>query len=421
MFALRLEDARMTVMEAASGKRVRMALLALIFFGTILNYVDRQVVALLSETLKSTFTWSDRDFGHLGTAVQVGTICGLFFVGWFVDRVGVRYAYAAAVAVWSLAGMAHAFAATIGGFVAARIILAAAESVNSPCAVKAAATYLPIKERSLGLGIINTAPNIGAILAPLIVPGFAAFYGWKAAFLVTGALGFIWLIFWFSGTKRLVPLAAAPQDKGAQVKGQWRELFADRRTWAIAGAKLLSDQVWWFMLFWAPKFFTQQFGMTEQQRAFPLALCFTLAALGAVTSGFLFPRLLATGRSVNVARKTSMIAYSCLILPLPLALTLTSPWAAAGLIGLALFAHQGFSTNIFGMAADTIPTHRIARVFSIGAIFGNLSGIAIIEFTGWALDSGVGYWPMFALASVSYLLATLWVHIMVPKITAFEG
>jgi ACS family hexuronate transporter-like MFS transporter len=307
----------------------------------------------------------------------------------------------------------------------ARVVLAAAEAVNTPAVVKACAQYLPLPQRSRALGIINSAPNLGAILTPLLIPAFALAFGWKAAFLVTGALGFIWLLAWFPATRALertlvtapplTTIASANGDDAQSTAAPWltQSLFKDPTTWAIAGAKALTDMVWWFMLFWMPDFFVRSFGLSQGGVAGPVTLIFACAALGALSSGFLFPWLVERGLRPDRARKLSMLGYALLVLPLPLALQAGGPWTAALLIGLGLFAHQGFATNIFGLAADTVPVERIARVMAFGAICGNLTGMGIIEFTGWSLTSGVGYWPMFAVASSAYLLATGWVHLLV--------
>jgi ACS family hexuronate transporter-like MFS transporter len=370
------------------------------------------------------------------SAAEVGTVtpfaehdytaaAALLLVGPLVDRLGVRRAYGGAVGIWSLAGAAHAFAATLSQFLGARVVLAAAEAVNTPAVVKACAQHLSLPQRSRALGIINSAPNLGAILTPLLIPAFALAFGWKAAFLVTGALGLLWLLAWFPATRALESALAitAPPSMTASAKDDEpqsttvplpaQSLFKDPTTWAVAGAKALTDMVWWFMLFWMPDFFVRSFGLSQGGVSGPVALVFTCAALGALSSGFLFPWLVERGLPPDRARKLSMLGYALLVLPLPLAMQAGSPWTAALLIGLGLFAHQGFATNIFGLAADTVPLARIARVMAFGAICGNLTGMGIIEFTGWSLTNGVGYWPMFAVASSAYLLATGWVHLLV--------
>ncbi len=389
------------------------ALVTLLFFGNVLNYVDRQVLALLKPTLEAEFGWSDADYAHLGSAFQIAAAGALLFVGWFVDRLGVRIAYAVAITVWSAAGMAHALAQTVQQFVIARIVLAAGESVSTPAGLKAAATYLPVAQRSVAIGLINTAPNIGAILTPLLIPPFALAFGWKAAFIVTGALGFVWLAAWWAGTRNLETSGNVPE----RAPVPWRELFSDRRSWTVIGAKFFTDAVWWFVLFWMPDFFNREFQMSQANLGWPIAIIFTLAALGAVTSGGVYPLLLARGMSVNAARKSSMFFYALVVLAMPLALLTDNPWIAAVLIGLGLFAHQGFSTNVFGMTADIIPATRVASVIAMGAIAGNLSGTAIIEFAGWSLHNGLGYAPLFAICGCAYLVALSFIHIMLPKLT----
>jgi ACS family hexuronate transporter-like MFS transporter len=390
-------------------------LVALIFVATALNYVDRQVLALLKPTLQAEFNWTDAQFAHLGSTFQLAAAATLLIVGWIVDRFGVRIAYGAAVALWSLAGMAHALASTVQQFVIARIALAAAESVNTPAAIKATAMYLPLRARSLGIGVVNTAPNIGAILTPLLIPPFALAFGWEAAFIVTGALGFVWLLFWIVGTRKLQPLIARGADE-KRPKVDLRALLSDARSWAIIGAKAFTDLVWWFVLFWMPDFFNRQFGMSQGELGGPVAVIFTLAALGALTSGGLFPILLSRGLSVNAARKTSMLFFALIVLLMPFALLVDNPWVAAVLIGAGLFAHQGFSTNIFGMATDIVPPVRIATVIAFGAVAGNLTGTGIIELSGWSLDNGHGYTPMFLICGSAYLVALGWIHLMQPRL-----
>ena len=409
-------DPAVTPGDNPGTTRAMRLLIALMFFGTIINYIDRQVLSLLKPTIEQAYGWGDAEFAHFASVSQLSAAFALVFVGWLVDRFGVKWAYGAAVAVWSLAGMAHAFAANVTQFVTARAVLVAAESVNTPAAVKSAALFLPIRLRSMAMGIVNTAPNIGNILAPLTVVPFALAFGWQAAFLVTGALGFVWLGFWVFGTRKLMPLARAAGTE--QARPAIGEALSDRKTWAIAGAKAITDMFWWFFTFWLPDLFHKVFNLSQQELVGPTALAFTLAAIGALSGGSLFPALLSRGLSVNAARKTAMLLFALVILPIPLALNAASPWTAAAIIGLGLFAHQGFSTNIFGFAADAVPATRVATVMAIGAIAGNLAGFGIQEATGRLLTGGYGYQPLFYGAAVAYLLALGWVHLLVPRIVA---
>ena len=403
-------------MNAAPGMTEggRRLLVALLFVAIALNYVDRQVLALLKPTLEAEFGWSSREFAHLGSVFQIAAASALLFVGWFIDRVGVRLALGLGVALWSLAGMAHAFASTVQQFVVARVALAAAESVGTPAAVKTAAVYLPLRQRSFALGLFNTAPNIGAILTPLLIPPLALAFGWRAAFLITGALGFVWLVFWILGTRNIQPVEAV--TAATPKPASWATLLADRRSWTIIGAKAITDLVWWFVLFWMPDFFHRVFGMEQGKLGYPIVLIYVLAACGALSSGWLFPRLVDKGYSIDAARKRSMLFYALLILPMPLALMTGSPWVAAILIGVGLFAHQGFSTNIFGLTADIIPGSGVARVVAMGAVAGNLSGSLMLELTGWSIDNGHGYWPMFAICAAAYLVALGFIQLMLPVI-----
>ena len=404
-----------TAREAAL-QRSRNLLIALLFFGTIINYVDRQVLSLLKPSIEAAYGWGDAEFAHFASMSQLAAAFALLFVGWLIDRFGVRVAYGTAVAIWSLAGMAHAFAATVTEFVAARVTLVAAESINTPAAVKSAAQYLPMRQRSMAVGIVNTAPNLGNIIAPLTVIPFAAVFGWQAAFIVTGALGFVWLVAWIAGTRHLTPL---PRAVGVeQARPAMGAAVRDRVTWAIAGAKAITDMFWWFFTFWLPDLFHKVFNLSQSELVGPTALAFTLAAIGALTAGGLFPRLLARGLSVNRARKTSMLLFALVILPIPLALTASNAWIAAAIIGMALFAHQGFSTNIFGFAADAVPSARVGTVMAIGAVAGNIAGFGIQETTGWLLTNGYGYAPLFYGAAVAYILALGWIHLLVPRIVA---
>jgi len=406
------EPATGAAASSPAAQRTMLLLVALLFVGNALNYVDRQVLALLKPTLQAQFHWTDSDYAHLGAAFQTAAAGALLLVGWFVDRLGVRLAYGLAVATWSFAGMAHAMAGSVRQFVAARIVLAAGESVSTPAGIKAATIYLPARQRNLAIGLVNTAPNIGAILTPLLIPPFALAFGWQAAFAVTGALGFAWLAAWILATRRLRPIGAVPE----RAPVDWGVLLADRRTWTVIGAKALTDCVWWFVLFWMPDFFARRFAMGQGAIGWPIAIVFTLAALGAVTAGGLYPLLLARGMTMNAARKGVMLVYAVVVLAMPLALLTTAPATAAVLIGLGLFAHQGFSTSLFGLTTDVVPATRVASVIALGGVAGNLTGTGIIELAGWSLGHGLGYTPLFAICGAAYLTALGFIQLMLPKL-----
>ncbi len=410
----------MTAQEESAAKRARGFLIGLVFFAAALNYLDRQVLALLKPTLEAEFSWTEKDYASFVEAFQWATIGALLFAGWLVDRFGVRLVYGAAVVLWSVAGMAHAFASTVSQFVVARIGLAAAEAVNTPAAMKTVSTYLPLHERTPGVAIINTAPNIGAIIAPLAIPPLALAFGWHSAFIVTGLLGFLWIAFWWFGTAKVVPQPAAAEAMKQKRGTDWGAVVRDGKTWTIVGAKFLTDFVWIFMLGWAPDFFKKTYNLSQSEIGWPVAIVYTLAAFGALTSGGVFPWLMKRGLSYGRARKISMFGFACVALIIPLALFAPNAWIAAVLVGIGLFAHQGFSTNVFALAADIIPPARFGGAIAIAAIAAQFSGILIARMTGSVLTGSGSYMPMFLLCGVAYLAGTLWVHLTQRTLVAPE-
>ncbi|MEG3144595.1 MFS transporter [Sphingomonas sp. RT2P30] len=401
--------------ERAGGGAARWIIVAMIFVAIMLNYVDRQILALLKPTLELQFKWSDADYANMGTAFQVATAFAFLGTGWFLDRVGLRLGFALGVAIWSLAGMGHAFASSVTGFFSARILLGMAESVGTPAAVKSAATYFNHRDRQLALGIGNTAPNIGAIVTPLFIPALAVAYGWQAAFLLAGGLGLLWVVVWFA--IRVKPVAL---DALSPARVPWLSVLRSRNTMAIAIAKVLSDQVWFFMLLWLPDLFHRLFGLPQGTLGLPIALVYVMAACGALTGGYIPSRLMKAGWSVNRARKTTMLLYALLVLPVATVQSLQSPWIAALVLGLGLFAHQGFSTNVFGVTTDITPARSVGSTIGIAAFCGNLCSVGMIQFAGWSLSHGFGYAPMLAICAVSYLLALLAIQLIIPVIVPVD-
>jgi len=413
--------------EAPAATRLRWWVLGLVFVAGTLNYIDRQMIAILKPMLQGQFGWTDQQYGHLGTLFQASAALTYLGIGWVIDKVGLRRGYAAGVALWSAACMAHGAALRLGHFLLARVVLAAAEAVQTPASMKAIAEWFPVRQQTLAVGIVNTSSNIGAIIAPLIVPAVAVAYGWRAAFVATGALGFVWLVGWLLVPARSPaapsPLQAAAQaaqpelvtEAPAPADASWRALLRLPDTWAVMAAKALTDMVWWFLLFWAPDFLHRQFHLDMKQAGPPLAVIYGMAALGAVSGGLLTTALLRRGLAGLRARKLAMLTYACLILPLPLALHVTDPWLAVLFVGGALFAHQGFSTNLFALAVDRFQAARVASVISLGALCGNASGMLMLETTGWVLTHLHTYMPMFATSALVYLLATGVVHVLMGR------
>lgn len=405
--------------KLSKSSRFPIGIVILLFTGTILAYVDRQILALLKPTLEAEFNWSDSDFAHLGSMFSLAMAFSVLLGGWLVDKFGVRKVYGLGVATWSLAGMAHAAATSVSQFITARVVLAAGESVAGPSTIKSITEYVRPEQRALALGIINMAPSLGAILTPLAIPAVALIFGWKAAFIITGALGFIWVAIWFSvaqpDTTKNTP--DTPSESSA-TRLQLRDMLKDRKTWALTGAKAIADMVWWFLLFWIPDLFSKVFQLSQSEIGGPVALTYAMAAVGALSSGFIYPALLRLNLNRNKARKLSMLFYAVLIIPAPLALMVESVWSASGIIGIALFAHNGFVTNIFALTSEIIPSARVGTVTALGTVAGNLTGVLMLEFAGLSLSNGWGYAPLFLIASCAYLIALLWLHMLLPKLEA---
>ncbi len=391
----------------------RWIVVTLAFAAIMLNYVDRQVIAILKPTLQAQFHWSNRDYSHMASAYQFSAAIAFLGTGWFIDRVGLRKGFAAGVGVWSLAGMLHAIVTSVSAFVGARVLLGVAEAVGTPAQVKTAAAYFPPQQRSMLIGVGNMASNLGAVAAPLAIPPLALWLGWRAAFLVTGGLGLVWVVVWLS-------VRMPPEIEGATTEGvrvPWGSLLRDRRQWALIAAKTFSDEVWWFLLFFAPDLFNRRFGLSQGTLGLPVAFIYLMAALGSLFGGWLPSRLLARGISYNRARKGSLLLYALLILPVPLLVFTHSAWGGAAFLGLALFAHQGFSTNVFGMAADMFPSSIVGTAIGTAAFAGNLSGMAMIEGAGWSLDRGFGYAPLLVICAASYLIGLALIQLLVPRLT----
>ncbi len=384
----------------------------------MLNYVDRQAIAVLKPVISTDLKWSDADYGRLASLFQFSAAVGYLFAGRLVDRLGVRWANPVGVAAWSLAAMAHGWARSFAQFVAARVALGVTESMGTPAGIKTIAALFASDRRAAAIGLGNAAGNIGAILTPLVIPLIAIPFGWRASFVAIGAAGLFWVLLWAPAVAGLGGAAGAAD--GAPRPDLGPSILRDRRTWAIAGAKALSDQVWWLLLFWAPDFFHRVFGLDLAHIAAPLAIVYGLAAVGSVVGGAVSTALIRGGMSVGRARKGVLLACALLVTPAPLALHASSSWIAAGLIGLLLAAHQGFSVNLFALVGDIVPPARVGRVTAFGSLCGNLAGMTLVFAAGEMLARGFGYGWLLGVAASSYLLGVGWIQLLLPKLPAPE-
>lgn len=414
----------MTSGDASGGARRKQLILAMVILAGVLNYADRQIIAVLKPLLERELHWGDVAYGRVTALFQLGSALALLGSGWLVDRIGWRRANPAAVGAWSLAAMAHAGARTAAEFGAVRFVLGATEAMATPTAIKTVAAVFSPRERAMALGVMNAANGLGAIATPLVVPLLALKIGWANSFLVTGGLGIVWVAAWLTlkpGRAVRNPVLLEAAEGAPPQKVRLGLILKDRRTWAIAGAKALSDQVWWLLLFWAPDLLHRVYHLGLQGFGAPLAVMYACASLGALAAGQISGRLLKAGVSLNATRKLSLLGFGLLAVPVWFAPHMANAWQATAVLGLTLAAHQAYSTTVFALATDISPESRVATVISIGAFCGNISGMLILQTAGVVLAAGLGYGPLLTLASASYLLGAGWIHLLLPKIREESG
>jgi ACS family hexuronate transporter-like MFS transporter len=403
----------------------RWVICALLFFATTINYVDRSVFGVLEPTLRDSIGWSATEFGDINAYFNLAYAIGFLFAGWMIDKLGTRIGYAVSLIVWSLAAAAHAFASTGAGFAAARFALGLGEAGNFPAAIKTVAEWFPRKERAFATGIFNAGSNIGAILAPAVVPILALKYGWQSAFIFTGIVGMAWVFFWWPIYRRpqehprlspaeLAYIESDPPDP--QFKIPWRRLLPFRQTWAFAIGKFLTDAIWWFYVFWFGKFMNEQFGVDLKTIGPPMITVFLLADVGSVAGGWLSSWLLGRGWTPNMARKTAMLTCAICVVPVVAAPLVDNLWVAVLLIGTAAAAHQGFSANLFTLTSDMFPRYAVGSVVGIGGFAGAMGGYLMNRGAGRLKDLTGNYIGMFAIAASAYLVALLIIHLLVPRL-----
>jgi ACS family hexuronate transporter-like MFS transporter len=407
--------------------KYRWTICALLFFATTINYIDRQVLGILAPTLQRDLGWSETDYSAVVSWFTAAYALGFLGAGRLLDKVGTRIGYAIAIVIWSLAAMSHALARNAFQFSLARFGLGLGESGNFPASIKTVAEWFPARERALATGIFNAGTNVGAIVAPIVVPLIAAQFGWRAAFIWTGLLSATWLAFWLviyrppQEHPRLSPGELAyirsDQPTTAAVKMRWSDLLRHRETWAFALGKGMTDPIWWFYLFWLPKFLDARYGLKLSQLIAPLVVIYLIADFGSIFGGWLSGALIKRGWSVNAGRKTTMLIAATLIVPTMFAPRVDSMWAAITIVGIAAASHQWWSANVFTLASDMFPRQAVGSVVGIGGFTGAVTGFGFQRLTGWILqNNGSNYTPVFLMCGFAYLAALLVIHLLSPRL-----
>jgi len=424
---LPMDDAAST---GARLGRVRWTICAMLFAATSINYMDRQVISILAPTLMKPVSqhgigMTDAGYGYITAAFMVAYALGLLAAGRFVDKVGTRIGYLVIMAVWSLSAMGHALANTVLEFGIARFSLGIGESGNFPAAIKTTAEWFPQSERSLATGIFNSGANLGAILAPIIVPWVTLRFGWHAAFLATGAFSAIWILLWFS--KYYKP-SHHPTLTGAELRHiyqeaaeqmgpstRWARLLGLRQTWAFSISKFLTDPIWWFFLFYLPTYFSSRFNLDLSHLGLPLIIVYSASTIGSIGGGWLPVPFRRLGFSAAGARLNAMLLCACLVVPVFMVNYLHSEWVAIALLSLAAAAHQGWSANLFTTASDMFPRSAVGSVTGIGGMAGAVGGALLMIYKGYA-----NYAILFAIAASAYLLALLILNLLAPGLKRVE-
>ena len=406
--------------------QVRWLICALLFFAASVNYMDRQVIGLLKPTLQAQLGWTEEGYSNIVVAFQLAYGSSLLFIGKLIDRIGTRKGFSLAVLFWSISAMAHAAATSVLQFAVARFSLGVGEAGSFPASIKAVAEWFPKKERALATGIFNSGTNVGAIVTPLVVPWLTLRFGWRMAFIATGALGLLWIVAWLSLYRRPEESPLVSEGELALVQSDpeqitatavpWRTMLRLRQAWAVGLGKFFTDPIWFVYLFWMPDFLSRNLKLDLKGMALPLFVMYSGASVGSIAGGWLSSWLIKMGWSVNASRKTAMLVCALAVTPIMLAGRTTDAWVAVGLVALAAGAHQGWSANIYTLASDMFPRGAVASVVGFGTLLGTVSGMFISKMVGYILQTTGSYVPVFVLAGTAYLIALAFVQALAPRL-----
>ena len=456
---------------ASTGGNFRWVICGLLFLASAINYIDRQVIAILKPTLQAEFGWTEIDYGWIIFAFTTAYAIGFLFVGRLMDKIGTRIGFTLAIVLWSIGALLHAWALGVGeavypiaapiisafvsvvnsitgmfgfaptaavlsvsvvGFIVARFVLGLGESGNFPAAIKTTAEWFPKKERALATGIFNAGTNVGALATPLLVPIIVAAYGWYEAFIITGILGFLWLALWFFFYRRPEEHRNLSKEELAYIQSDpvepivkipWATLLKYRQTWTFALGKFLTDPIWWVYLFWLPDFLNKKHGLDLKTFGIPIAVIYIIADVGSVGGGYISSALIKRGWTINRGRKTAMLICALAVVPIVFASLTSNLWVAVILIGIAAAAHQGWSANLFTTSSDMFPKQAVGSVVGIGGMAGAIGGMLIAPLIGFILEStkspenpNGSFFIIFIIAASAYLVALALIHLLSPKL-----
>lgn len=410
-----------------NGRR-RWMIIALLFVATTVNYIDRTMLGLLAPSLGKELNWSENDYGTIVTAFQAAYALGFLVMGWLIDRFGPKVGYAIAITVWTIGHVAHGFASTVAGFMAARVILGVGEAGHFPAVVRSSSEWFPQKERALAIGWVNSGTTIGVILTAPTLALFLTYLGlgWRETFIWSGLFGVALLLGWWkfysnpreSGTVSEAELAWIehdPPEKLEQVS--WRRLITKREAWAFAVAKFLTDPVWFLMLFWLPKYFNSTYGVDLKVVLLPMVIMYLLSDFGSIAGGWASSKLIQKGHSANFARKITLLLSGCAVLPLLFVSGLANMWLAVLLIGIALAGHQSFSSNLLSLPPDMFPKRAVGSAIGLGGFAGGIGGMIMAKSTGLVLEATNGnYTLIFMACTAVYFLAVAAIHLLSPRL-----
>ncbi len=418
--------------------KYRWTICALVFFATTVNYLDRQVISILKNELDSELGIGEAEYSYIVSAFQFSYAIGMLLMGRFIDWLGTKLGYAWAFVGWSLAAIGHAFARGPLGFGVARSFLGITEAGNFPAAIKTIAEWFPKKERALATGIFNSGTNVGAILAPILVPLIYIQWGWQMAFILVGAIGLVWLIFWFifyeipEKQARLgkaeMEYILSDQEEETKEKIPWLTLLKYKQTWAFFAGKFFTDPIWWFYLFWIPGWLRDTRGIDIKGLMLPLAVIYTSTTVGSIFGGWLSSFLIKKGWPVYKARTGAMLLFAVMVTPIMFVQADgIGYWGAIAIISLAASSHQAWSANIFTTVSDMFPKKAVASVVGIGGFAGSVGGILvallagqILEITKAAGNVETGYTTLFIISGSAYILAWILMNIIAPKMKRVE-